>query len=153
MKLIYRGVTYEYDPNKTQTGNTGRPGHNVDTHRAPYVLMYRGQEIVINPNAPHVPAEPTTHNLIYRGVSYQVDRDGNGGVTMTSQPAKFVWFNWSWPHRAFNFRLSATEVDRIHQANLVENLQRRLKVAKERGDQKLVELLEAERRQMGAWGH
>ncbi len=40
------------------------------------------------------------------------------------------------------------EINRVHQANLQRRLQLRLQAARERGDQELIQLLEAEARQL-----
>lgn len=43
--------------------------------------------------------------------------------------------------------LSRSEVAQIHQSNVRERLEHRLQVARDRGDQSLIQLLEAEQRQ------
>lgn len=44
-------------------------------------------------------------------------------------------------------RLSRSDVDKIHQANIHQRLEHRLQVARDGGDQNLIQLLEAEQRQ------
>lgn len=142
MKLIYRGNSYEYDPTQARTGNRGRPVRPTHSSLAPYTLRYRGLTLQIDPQAPaQVPAMPVTYDLLYRGTSYQVSRNDRGTVAITSQPAIAVWNR---PRKVSPTRA----VGSIHQANLLNNLQRRLQAAQERGDQTLVELLEAERQQI-----
>jgi hypothetical protein len=149
MKLIYRGASYDYNPSHARLGNAGRPTRPTQSHQSPYTLIYRGLTTLVDPEA--APAEdaalPASYELIYRGTTYQVNRDPKGTTTVVSQPgdvtlqAKSVSVPSTLPRRY---------IGKVHQANLLENLQRRLKVAQEHGDQKLIELLEAERRQITA---
>jgi len=139
MKLIYRGNSYEYDPTQA-TGNTGRPGRSAQPFRAPYTMMYRGVTMQIDPQA-HTPARSESHDLSYRGTRYRVDRDDQGRVNLTTLPANQKPIQTFSPQR---------EAGRLHQTNLLNNLQRRLQSAQERGDQALVDLLEAERQQIAS---
>jgi Domain of unknown function (DUF4278) len=144
MKLIYRGVSYEYDPTQSRPGNTGRPARS--THQAhPYTLTYRGVKMQVDPNqAAQVSTLPSESDLIYRGVSYRVHRNAQGQVTaLTQAPAKLRT-------PVIPSTLPREAVDRVHQDNLLNNLHRRLQSAKARGDQHLVSLLEAERKQLSA---
>ena len=140
MKLIYRGNIYEYDRDQANPGNAGRPVRPAHASQAPYTLVYRGLTLQVDPQAmPQESARPMTYDLLYRGTAYHVSRDGSS-VNMTTQPAATMR-----SRRAS----SPQALDKIHQANLLNNLQRRLQAAQERGDQTLIELLEAERRQIG----
>ncbi len=144
MKLIYRGVSYDYDPAQARSGNTGRPARS--THQAtPYTLRYRGVTLQVDPQAPaQQPTLPSEYDLIYRGVNYRVHRDHEGqAIALTQTPVKL---------RAPNIpsTLPRQYVDKVHQDNLLNNLQRRLQAAQAKGDQQLVALLEAERKQLVA---
>jgi Domain of unknown function (DUF4278) len=147
MKLIYRGASYDYHPSHARFENAGRPTRPTQSHQSPYTLIYRGLTTVVDPEAARVEnfALPASYELIYRGSTYQVSRSATGMATVVSQPgditlqAKSVSVPSTLPRRY---------IGKVHQANLLENLQRRLQIAQERGDQKLVELLEAERQQI-----
>jgi Domain of unknown function (DUF4278) len=139
MKLIYRGNSYDYDPDRARSGNLGRPGRPAQPFRAPYTVMYRGVTLQIDPQV-QTPARSESYDLSYRGTRYRVDRDDQGRVNMTTLPASQK------PTRIS----SKQEVGSLHQAHLLNNLQRRLQAAQERGDQALIDLLEAERQQLTA---
>ncbi|HEY9642917.1 MAG TPA: DUF4278 domain-containing protein [Coleofasciculaceae cyanobacterium] len=147
MKLIYRGASYDYDPSHSRLGNAGRPTRPTQSHQSPYTLIYRGLTTVVDPEAAvaEAAALPASYELIYRGTTYHINRDAEGTATVVSRPgnvmlqAKSVSVPSTLPRRY---------IGKVHQANLMENLQRRLQVAQARGDQKLIELLEAERQQI-----
>ena len=145
MKLIYRGETYEYASGVSKAGNTGRPARPAYASQAPHTLIYRGLVTEVDPSAPQEAAQlPTHYNLIYRGATYLVSRNRQGMMAIAPQMAnapKAVSIPSTMPRRY---------VGKVHQANLLENVQRRLKVAQISGDQRLVELLEAERQQIAA---
>jgi hypothetical protein len=138
MKLTYRGNSYDYDPDYAGEGNTGRPGRATQPFRAPYTVVYRGVKMQIDPQA-QMPARSESYDLSYRGTRYRVDRDDQGRVNLTTLPVNQK------PIRTFSPRREAV---RMHQTNLLNNLQHRLQAAQERGDQALIDLLEAERRQI-----
>ncbi|OLP15532.1 hypothetical protein BST81_25610 [Leptolyngbya sp. 'hensonii'] len=144
MKLIYRGTVYEYDLSEPKAVNPDL------FPQAPYTLTYRGVNIQIDPKAPsHQPPAPAECDLIYRGVSYHVSRNTQGAVTTTVKPAsKAAAKPVSVPST-----LPKQYVSKIHQANLLNNLQHRLEIAREQGNQALVVLLEAEQKQITAWNY
>jgi len=145
MNLIYRGETYEYDPSVSRPGNTGRLARPVRLAQTPYNLIYRGSTIEIDPSVPQEAAQlPTHYNLIYRGSTYHVDRNRQSIAPIAPEAAKApraVSVPSTMPRRY---------IEKVHQANLLENVQRRLSVAQSRGDQGLIDLLEAERQQITA---
>jgi hypothetical protein len=144
MKLIYRGETYEYTPSVSNTGNAGRPARPAHHSQIPYDLIYRGVRIAVDPSVPQEAAPlPTHYNLIYRGATYHVDRDSQGMATIAPKAAKAKAA--SVPNK-----MPRHYIDKVHQANLLENLQRRLNTAQSLGDQHLIDLLEAERQQITA---
>lgn len=152
MKLIYRGVSYDYDPNHIRAGNTGYPVRGSQTIKTPYTLIYRGVTTQVDPNnQPAIAPLPASYDLIYRGATYHVNRDQMGTATVTNQ------FGMNQPDKVARAKsgfvpasMPAHYMGKVHQANLMENVQRRLRVAQEKGDQRLVELLEAERQQITA---
>jgi Domain of unknown function (DUF4278) len=138
MKLIYRGNSYDYDFDQARAGNIGRPGRSAQPFRAPYTVMYRGTTMQIDPQA-QTPARSESYDLSYRGTRYRVDRDAQGRVNLTTLSANPKKVQRVSPQR---------EAVKLHQTNLLNNLQHRLQAAQERGDQALVDLLEAERQQI-----
>ena len=134
MNLIYRGTTFDYSPSQASGVNIGRPARPHHVSPAPYTLIYRGQTLHIDPTQPtEEVALPGSQELIYRGERYYT----NG--TAQAAPQRRVSVPASLPRQYLG---------KVHQANLQENLQRRLKAAQERGDQQLVTLLQEEQQQL-----
>lgn len=126
MKLIYRGVKYEYDP--TQRGHDDR----FSEFQEPITLTYRGNRYQLDPNRPaRSEVEQPPRELIYRGNRYWLGYpDGKPALS------KVVRSN------------SMKDLFATHRANLQKNLQRRIEVARQKGDEALLALLEAERRHL-----
>jgi hypothetical protein len=148
MKLIYRATSFEYNPNQSRLGNTGRPVRPAQLSQSPYTLIYRGLTIHVDPKVPaaKAPALPPTYDLIYRGTTYHVTRDDQGVVTAVITPAGRTRGKTASVSPTFSQR----RIGEVHRANLLNNLQRRLQAAQERGDQKLIDLLEAEWQKIAA---
>jgi YHS domain-containing protein len=84
IKMIYRGLTYYYDPAQARPDRQTQP-----TNRAPYKLIYRGVTYHIDPSASKPPSTaPRSYELIYRGSTYQVTRDEAGAVTAITPSTK-----------------------------------------------------------------
>jgi Domain of unknown function (DUF4278) len=66
MKLIYRGVTYDYHDLKASSRLVRR--------ETPYTLHYRGVPYQVTPKSetPKTSVHTVTHQLTYRGNSYRV---------------------------------------------------------------------------------
>lgn len=82
MKLIYRGLSFDYDPAKSAAC---RPCDHPQTSQTPYELIYRGNKYRIDPNAivkAHV--QPMSYKLIYRAITYSVNRNEQGQVKYSS---------------------------------------------------------------------
>ncbi|MBW4525518.1 MAG: DUF4278 domain-containing protein [Phormidium tanganyikae FI6-MK23] len=128
MRLMYRGVEYEYDPTQ------GRHGTNdsISQFREPIMLTYRGNRYQLDPNRPaRSTVEQEPRELIYRGNRYWVGYpDGKPTLSNVSQPKPVE-----------NLALT-------HRANLQRNLQHRIEIARQKGDNALISLLEAESRQL-----
>lgn len=153
MKLIYRGATYHYDPSQARAGNTGLPVRPTQLSHAPYTLIYRGLTTLVDPAAapPVAMALPAAYNLVYRGVAVNVNRNVNGQAIATAQPVGTVRENSTARSNATAVVASAhPSLGSVHQANLLNNVQRRLDVARKREDLALVALLESERQQITA---
>lgn len=150
MKLTYRGITYDYplQPDLDEVG-----------HQKPYVLTYRGLTYVVDPNArPIEDSLPVTYRLTYRGLSYDVVRNvpivtpepvPAAAKATTASTQAIAPLAKARPETVPS-TLPRSYIGRIHKANLLQNVQRRLNVARERGDQELVRMLEAELRQIAA---
>ncbi len=142
MKLIYRGNTYDYDPTQSRPDNAGRPVKPAPRLQEPYTLMYRGATYHADPTAAQPQSfQPRSYDLLYRGATYHVDRDAQGNLTALTQAAHAS-------RSKAAARVSQRDVSQLHRANLTSNLQRRLQAAQERGDQRLLDLLEVERQQI-----
>ena len=115
-------------------------------------LKYRGTTYSYNPDQPIADAASVT--LSYRGVHYQP----------TNQPALASDALLKYRGVSYKPRQSGqptevsepqtmsrrAEVMSIHQQSLLKNVQRRIEVAQERGDNRLLALLLAEREQLAA---
>ncbi|UBF28086.1 DUF4278 domain-containing protein [Kovacikia minuta CCNUW1] len=131
MKLSYRGVNYEFTPPSLEVTE----GEILGKYRGVNWRCHTLQE---------TPIPQINQTLTYRGVSYGPNRVNNQVPTMGAQAGSTRTLKPVVP-KAFPVRKQAEEV---HRANLLRNLERRLQVAKERGDQNLISLLEAESRQI-----
>jgi Domain of unknown function (DUF4278) len=145
MKLIYRGNTYDYHPELTSDRTA--PFKSINSYRTPYTLIYRGLSYTVDPNHRAVEApRPTSYDLQYRGLTYHVTRDAQGVATMTTKAPGQAQAK----AKATPASLPRNNTAKVHKANLLQNVQRRLQVARERGDQELIRLLEAELNQLTA---
>lgn len=125
MKLIYRGAEYEYDP----TQGRSRTNDRISLFREPITLTYRGDTYQIDPTRPvESTVERRPYELIYRGDRYWVGAPGSKPVLSRSR--------------------QMADLGAMHRANLQRNLQRRIEAAREKGDNTLLALLEAERREL-----
>lgn len=127
MRLIYRGVEYDYDPTQ------GTRDDRLSRFREPITLMYRGNRYQLDPNRPvRSTVELQPRELIYRGNRYWVGYpDGKPTLSNVTRP-----------------RAAVVNLGAIHHENLQRNLQRRIESARQKGDDALLALLEAERRQI-----
>jgi hypothetical protein len=145
MKLIYRGASYEYNQASLEV-NPLR--HYQDVHQrcttlaeASYPLAYRGVQYTTAEVAQNLAAVSVSHTpqlLTYRGVHYLKNANEIVGFT---RPAKASLA----PKTLAPALLEAASA---HHENLRRSLQHRLEVAKRRGDETLVNQLEAESRQL-----
>jgi hypothetical protein len=80
IKLIYRGNTYNYAPDRVKTGSP-LPHHRKSTCN----LIYRGSTYRFDPAlASPDPVKSSSYELIYRGSTYQVHRNEKGEVSYKS---------------------------------------------------------------------
>ena len=137
MKCIYRGIEY----------TTTRP---VLTATSSEIIgMYRGapcrrQHVEVDRRRP-------IHQLMYRGVPYTT-----GGAPSASRPVaaeSSTTVGTPAPAAAATafFQRSVrsfSELDQIHTASIRKNLEERIATAKAQGNQRLVQLLEVEAREL-----
>ena len=130
MQLTYRGAHYEYSP---RSAEAVREATVFRALRPAFNLHYRGSVYTVDPNAePNVSVVQPSAQLLYRGAAYALN-----GWAMTA------------PTTAKRSLLHATVSDHAesnvtHRHNLYTNVQRRLEVARAKGDQHLISLLERE---------
>jgi Domain of unknown function (DUF4278) len=129
MKLTYRGIDYENDP----LGVNLIPGEVGG--------KYRGANWRHN-YVRHIPVQPPAANLKYRGVAYHLGEGQDVEAICRRQ--------YSHPDMASIFRRQKVrdEFSNSHFASIRRNLEKRLQVAKDKGDERLIDLLEDEARQL-----
>ncbi|HEY9747897.1 MAG TPA: DUF4278 domain-containing protein, partial [Allocoleopsis sp.] len=107
---------------------------------------YRGQNLRLQyPYPKHIPVPQTSLDLKYRGVAYSTHRPMEVDDLIASQSAAAS----SQPTLLQNVRQRVLkEVEETHRTNIYRSLERRLQVAKNLGDQRLIGLLESELQQI-----
>lgn len=137
MQLTYRGAQYEYNPRNAEAV---RETNVFRAIRPSYNLHYRGAVYTVHPDAePILPSVQPSGVLTYRGVSYSLNGGAHPAAAARNQ-ASVVSNKPRFLQKASDKAAFTT----IHRSNLRTNVQRRLQVARERGDQNLVSLLERE---------
>jgi uncharacterized protein (DUF1684 family) len=128
MKLTYRGVDYESHPLAVET----IPGEISG--------KYRGQQW--RRHYPrHIPTPQPVAELKYRGVAYCVgDPLDIEAMQLRRQPQAIATANTT--------QKTGQELANTHLAHIRSNLEYRLQVARQKGDQTLIRLLEDEARQI-----
>ena len=134
MKCNYRGVSYECSliPVEVQTGELGGKYRGVPWRR------YQPKSTSMSQNF---------SQLKYRGVAYCIgDRQKNQQQEEDAirLQERFAVTN----HKLKNSFKSRDELTKIHLSNIHKNLERRLQLAKHRGDTNLIYLLEEEAKQI-----
>lgn len=143
MRLCYRGVYYDYVP-PTDAVTEGE-----------VLGTYRGQawrEHILK----HLPVHQPSHYLKYRGVPYWTNQVTNTGrvveprvaITEPASTRKSRVRPFGIPTPSLTKRQRLAELATVHRASIEQSLNHRLTVARQRGDQNLVQLLEAEQQQM-----
>ena len=131
MKLTYRGVNYEGTPALEVTeGEIGG--------------TYRGQQWKSR-YVRHIPEPTPVHNLRYRGIAYRTGQPTAAIPKTVEQPTAVRW------HQTVltgNKREVLDELTSNHMKNICRSLEHRLAVAKAKGDDNLIQLLEAESKQL-----
>lgn len=130
MKLSYRGVNYEAAQSTLEV-TEGEIGG-----------LYRGQNWRFN-YVRHIPEPAPVKDLKYRGIAYRT-----GKPTDTSVGTQPIGTLGRCTIAARNKREVLDEITRCHLKNIQRSLEHRLEVAKAKGDENLIQLLEAESAQM-----
>lgn len=137
MQLSYRGAHYNLDLTSTDMVDSGMKG------------VYRGQAFPIT-YPRHIPTQPS-HALTYRGTAYRTTATGNTEailrpvaavpVVKVAPPAYLTGLSGQ------TCRLQTPDLEKMHRLNIQQRLQHRIEVAKAKGDQALLRLLEREMQQ------
>lgn len=131
MKLTYRGVSYEHNPLTLEPTTDEISG------------KYRGA--TWKHNYPrHIPQTQPTAELKYRGVSHYIGDPLQVEFMIRSKQHS----NTDKAEQVSQPKRIGTELGKTHLTNIRRNLEYRLLVATEKGDQELIRLLEDEARQI-----
>lgn len=136
MRLTYRGNDYEQEPVPLmQMRDSGSVG------------LYRGHELHFS-YPRHVPVPQPVNRLQYRGVAYQTTEAGDlNSMGRVVRPA--VRPQARHAIASTHARLvDQQELAKVHHQFLMERLQRRLEVARAKGDDALIRQLEQEQHQL-----
>lgn len=140
MRLVYRGQSYHTDVVPVDMAESDVVGH------------YRGQ--TVNFTYPrHVPVPQAVQNLKYRGVAYRTTATGAVEAIapgIETRPAVAMASSIGTVKAAAPKSRQAmlAEVARAHRQNIQRSLQHRIEVARARGDEALVSILEREMQQI-----
>ncbi|AMW30098.1 MULTISPECIES: DUF4278 domain-containing protein [Oscillatoriales] len=131
MKLAYRGVNYnhEFQP--------------MDVVESEVCGKYRGQDCHFH-YPRHIPVPQPHGNLKYRAVSYSVGEPRDQNTMMVAVATSDAKPEPPPATSGDTCAIAPEELAKVHSANLCRLLERRQKAARERGDQRLLSLLEAE---------
>ena len=131
MKLSYRTAHYDYTP------------PTLEVTESEILGKYRGVTYRCN-TLKEMPVPQPDRELSYRGVAYHT----NPSVEACRRSVGRSSLEGAQAVRQLHTHASPKAVHEMHLNNLRRNLERRLRAAKERGDQRLVEMLESESRQL-----
>lgn len=134
MKLSYRGVSYEPSTASMLEVTEGEMGGT-----------YRGQNWRLH-YLRHIPEPAPVHDLKWRGVGYRTVQPQVATPTPAPQSLSTLPVNSS-SSRQQRQKILNQVTDR-HLRNIQRTLEHRLEVAKAKGDEKLVRILEQESQQM-----
>lgn len=147
MKLIYRGANYEYNLPSLEVNERDVLRRNQDAaqrcrtlQEANYPLFYRGDSYTTSQVAGSL-STPVPHSprlITYRGLDYVKNPDGTIEFATAARPS--LTSRKTIP--------VLREISKTHRENLRRNLEHRLEAARQRGDEGLINLLEAEYREL-----
>ncbi len=133
MKLTYRGIKYETEPATLEI----REGKIGGTYRG---VPWRFHHLR------HIPEPLPIENLRWRGISYSTGKLQIAQPSTTPQPVSGT-LSQSWLFRKDRQEVLDTAM-KAHLSSIRRSLEHRMQVAKAKGDEKLVRLLEEESEQM-----
>jgi hypothetical protein len=128
MKLSYRGIPYEYTP------------PSLEMSESEILATYRGQSYPLRYPRHMTMVQPVA-DLSYRGVPYRTT--ANGGTEALERPTR----DRLAPVMSMS-DLEFSQLNQVHQENLCKRLSARIASARDRGDDKLLQLLEQESQQL-----
>ncbi|KPQ39613.1 MAG: protein of unknown function containing DUF4278 domain [Phormidium sp. OSCR] len=128
MKLSYRGIPYEYTP------------PSLEMSESEILATYRGQSYPMRYPRHMTMAQPVA-DLSYRGVPYR--STVNGGTEALERPSRQRLVS-----SLSMSDLEFSQLNQVHQENLCKRLSARMASARDRGDDKLLQLLEQESQQL-----
>lgn len=138
MKLVYRGIAYERDPIA------------VDLVESPVLGQYRGQSFHFS-YPRHIPVPQPALDLKYRGVAYHRDSQGvTTPIAPTARPEAAVRpvYTSGGAMISQSRKAKLAEAAKVHHETISRHLQHRLEVARQKGDQSLIQQLEHEMQQI-----
>jgi hypothetical protein len=80
IKLIYRGITYNYDPDRVRANSPLPHARKFARNLIYRGVTYRFDPALAKPDA----VKPCSYELIYRGSTYRVHRNDKGEVRYKS---------------------------------------------------------------------
>jgi Domain of unknown function (DUF4278) len=131
MKLTYRGTEYEHNPLNPEVTASETRG------------MYRGQAWTRH-YPRHIPQTQPVAELKYRGAAYAIGDPLDVELMMLSKQRSQV----ASVVESSSANKCSNEIAKAHLNNIHRNIEHRLQVAREQGDQNLIRLLEDEARQI-----
>ncbi len=132
MKLSYRGVKYEADRS------------NLEVTESEVGGLYRGQNWRYR-YVRHIPEPVPPRDLNYRGVAYRTGEPVVGEHNVVAQLAANISRRIPTRNRQ---REILDELKNNHIKNIQRSLEHRLEVARAKGDENLIRLLEEESKEM-----
>jgi len=136
MRLTYRGHDYEQELVPP-----------VEMRDSGSVGLYRGRELHFS-YPRHIPVPQPVNRLQYRGVAYHTTETGEvNSIGRVVRPAAQPQARRAIAHAPARL-VDQQELAKVHHQFLMERLQRRLEVARAKGDDALIRQLEQERHQL-----
>ncbi|MDB9494244.1 DUF4278 domain-containing protein [Spirulina major CS-329] len=136
MQLCYRGVQHNYHPLSLEVSESELSG------------KYRSQAYHLR-YPRHVPALEPKSNLCYRGVTYQRCPEIQTEVKIKAQLAAIAR-SCHCSSSQSNAPKAQNAFSAVHFNNIKQDLERRIQVAQNRGDDSLVSLLQQESEQLAS---
>jgi hypothetical protein len=136
MQLSYRGSHYDLDLSSADMVDSGMKG------------VYRGQTFPIT-YPRHIPTQPS-HELRYRGAAYRTTATGSTEAILRRSVAAVPTRKLAASSTYLSgqtCRVLTPDLEKMHRLNIQQRLQHRIEVARAKGDQALLHMLEREMQQ------